>query len=159
MLNEYFAILVDCIEAEGGKVDKYVGDSVMASCEPDKDGISVDGVIHAARQIRHRVTEDNIVRRREQRVAPCVRIGIHTRNAIVGNIGAPGRINYALVGDTVYLAARLKQLSKTTGPAVDAKILISDTTAALAKDRDGLTHCGTHEIRGRDGSIGVWSLD
>lgn len=39
-----------------GTVDKYVGDSVMASWEPDEDGISVDGVIHAARQIRHRVT-------------------------------------------------------------------------------------------------------
>ena len=84
---------------------------------------------------------------------------MHTRNAIVGNIGAPGSINYTLVGDTVYVAARLEQLSKTIGPAVDVKILISDTTAVLAKDRDGLTHCGTHEIRDRDGSIGACSLD
>jgi adenylate cyclase len=155
MLNEHFAILVDCNEAEGGTVDKYISDSVMAFWEPDQDGVSVDGVIHAARQIRHRVTEDNIVRRRKQRAAPCVRIGIHTRNAIVGNIGALGRINYILVGDAVNVAARLEQLSKTIGPAGDAKILISDATAALAKDRDGLTHCGAHEIRGRDGSIGV----
>jgi class 3 adenylate cyclase len=159
MLNEHFAILVDCIEAEGGTVDKYIGDSVMAFWEPDEDGVDVDRAIRAARQIRHRVTEDNIVRRREHRVAPCVRIGIHTGNAIVGNIGAPGRINYTLVGDAVNVAARLEQLSKTIGPEGDAKILISDATAALAKDRDGLTHCGTHEIRGRDGSIGVWSLD
>jgi adenylate cyclase len=159
MLNEHFAILVDCIEAEGGTVDKYLRDSVMAFWEPDEDGVSVDGAIHAVRQIRHRVTENNIVRRREHRVAPCVRIGIHTRNAIVGNIGAPGRINFTLVGDEVNVAARLEQLSKKIGPAGDANILISDATAALAKDRDGLTHCGTHEIRGRDGSIGVWSLD
>jgi class 3 adenylate cyclase len=159
MLNEHFAILIDCIEAEGGTVDKYIGDSVMAFWEPDENGVDVDRAIRAARQIRHRVTEDNIVRRREHRVAPCVRIGIHTGNAIVGNIGAPGRINYTLVGDAVNVAARLEQLSKTIGPAADAKILISDATAALAKDRDGLTHCGTHEIRGRDGSIGVWSLD
>jgi class 3 adenylate cyclase len=81
MLNEHFAILVDCIEAGGGTVDKYVGDSVMASWEPDEDGVNIDGVIHAARQIRHRVTEDNIVRRREQHVAPCVRIGIRRRPA------------------------------------------------------------------------------
>lgn len=159
MLNEHFAILVDCIEAEGGTVDKYIGDSVMAFWEPDENGVNVDGAIRAARQIRHRVTEDNIARRAENRVAPCVRIGIHTGDAIVGNIGAPGRINYTLVGDAVNVAARLEQLSKTIGPPNDAKILISDATFALAEDKDGLVHGGTHEIRGRDGDIGVWSLD
>ncbi|MFT5486148.1 MAG: adenylate cyclase [Paracoccaceae bacterium] len=158
MLNEHFAILVDCIEAEGGTVDKYIGDSVMAFWEPDENGVDVDRAIRAARQIRRRVTEDNIARRLEHRVAPCVRIGIHTGDAIVGNIGAPGRINYTLVGDAVNVAARLEQLSKTIGPENDAKILISDETAALAEDRDGLVHGGVHEIRGRDGSIEVWSL-
>lgn len=159
MLNEHFAILVDCIEAEGGTVDKYIGDSVMAFWEPDESGVNVDRAIRAARRIRARVIEDNTVRRHENRVAPCVRIGIHTGDAIVGNIGAPGRINYTLVGDAVNVAARLEQLSKTIGPPSDAKILVSDATAVLAQDRDGLVDVGTHEIRGRDGSIGVWSLD
>lgn len=158
MLNEHFGILVECIEAEGGTVDKYIGDSVMAFWEPDEAGVNVDRAIRAARQIRHRVTEDNITRRRENRVAPCVRIGIHTGDAIVGNIGPPGRINYTLVGDAVNVAARLEQLSKTVGPESDAKILISDATAVLANDRNGLIHGGTHEIRGRDGSIDVWLL-
>ncbi|CAN0280227.1 unnamed protein product, partial [Discosporangium mesarthrocarpum] len=158
MLNEHFAILVDCIEAEGGTVDKYIGDSVMAFWEPDDSGVNVDRALRAARLIRQRVTEDNIIRRRENRVAPRVRIGVHTGDAIVGNIGAPGRINYTLVGDAVNVAARLEQLSKTVGAESDAKILISDTTAALAEDREGLIHSGTHEIRGRDGSIEVWSL-
>lgn len=159
MLNEHFAILVACIEAEGGTVDKYIGDSVMAFWEPDENGIDVDRALRAAREIRRRVTEDNIIRRREHRVAPCVRIGIHTGDALVGNIGAPGRINYTLVGDAVNVAARLEQLSKTIGPENDAKILISDETAALTKDREGFVHGGIHEIRGRDGSIGVWSLN
>jgi len=159
MLNEHFAILVDCIEAEGGTVDKYIGDSVMAFWEPDETGVNVDRAIRAARQIRRRVIEDNASRRRIGRVAPCVRIGIHTGDALVGNIGAPGRINYTLVGDAVNVAARLEQLSKTIGQESDAKILISDATAALAQDRDGLVSVGTYEIRGRDGSIGVWSLN
>ena len=159
MLNEHFAILVDCIEAEGGTVDKYIGDSVMAFWEPDDTGVNVDRAIRAARQIRRRVTEDNSTRRLTNRVAPCVRIGIHTGDALVGNIGAPGRINYTLVGDAVNVAARLEQLSKSIGQASDAKILISDATAALAEDRNGLVSVGTHEIRGRDGTIGVWSLD
>ena len=121
--------------------------------------MNVDRAIRAARQIRRRVTEDNSTRRLTNRVAPCVRIGIHTGDALVGNIGAPGRINYTLVGDAVNVAARLEQLSKSIGQASDAKILISDATAALAEDRNGLVSVGTHEIRGRDGTTGVWSLD
>lgn len=158
MLNEHFAILVDCIEAEGGTVDKYIGDSVMAFWEPDDSGVNVDRAIRAAQRIRQRVTEDNITRRQENRVAPCVRVGIHTGDAIVGNIGAPGRINYTLVGDAVNVAARLEQLSKTIGPDSDAKILISDATVALTSDRGGLVLCGSYEIRGRDGNIEVWSV-
>ena len=158
MLNEHFAILVDCIEAEAGTVDKYIGDSVMAFWEPDETGINVDRALRAARQIRKRVTEDNTARRNNGRVAPKVRVGIHTGDAIVGNIGAPGRVNYTLVGDSVNIAARLEQLSKELGADSDAKILLSGETAMLATDRSDLIHHGLHEIRGRAESVEVWSL-
>ena len=158
MLNEHFAILVDCIEAEGGTVDKYIGDSVMAFWEPDDTGINVDRAVRAAKQIRKRVTEDNTARRKDGRVAPKVRVGIHTGDAIVGNIGAPGRVNYTLVGDSVNIAARLEQLSKEIGADSDAKILLSGETAMLAADRSDLIHHGHHEIRGRAESVEVWSL-
>jgi adenylate cyclase len=158
MLNEHFAILVDCIEAEGGTVDKYIGDSVMAFWEPDDTGINVDRVVRAARQIRLRVTEDNTARRADGRVAPKVRVGIHTGDAIVGNIGAPGRVNYTLVGDSVNLAARLEQLAKEIGTDSEAKILLSGETAMLATDRSDLIHHGHHAIRGREESVDVWSL-
>ena len=158
MLNEHFAILVACIEEESGTVDKYIGDSVMAFWEPDESGINVDRALHAALQIRIRITEDNRARRLENRVAPKVRIGIHTGNAIVGNIGAPGRVNYTLVGDSVNIAARLEQLCKDIGAESDAKILISGETAALASDRTEFIHRGNHEIRGRAESVDVWSL-
>lgn len=158
MLNEHFAILVDCIEAEGGTVDKYIGDSVMAFWEPDDTGINVDRAVRAAKQIRKRVTENNTARRKDGRVAPKVRVGIHTGDAIVGNIGAPGRVNYTLVGDSVNIAARLEQLSKEIGADSDAKILLSGETAMLAADRSDLIHHGHHEIRGRAESVEVWSL-
>lgn len=159
MLNEHFAILVACIEEEGGTVDKYIGDSVMAFWEPDESGIDVDRALRAALKIRAQVTEDNRTRRLENRVAPRVRIGIHTGNAIVGNIGAPGRVNYTLVGDSVNIAARLEQLCKEIGAESDAKILISGETAALASDRTGFVHHGNREIRGRADSIDVWSIE
>lgn len=158
MLNEHFAILVDCIEAEGGTVDKYIGDSVMAFWEPDEAGINVDRALRAALAIRTRVTEDNAQRRHENRVAPKVRIGIHTGDAIVGNIGAPGRVNYTLVGDSVNIAARLEQLSKEIGAESDAKILLSGETAQLATDTSSFVSHGLHEIRGRVEGIEVLSL-
>lgn len=157
MLNEHFAILVDCIEAEGGTVDKYIGDSVMAFWEPDETGINVDRALRAALAIRDRVTADNARRRLENRVAPKVRIGIHTGEAIVGNIGAPGRVNYTLVGDSVNIAARLEQLCKEIGADADAKILLSGETVNLAKDRSAFVSYGHHEMRGRAESVEVWS--
>lgn len=158
MLNEHFAILVECIEAEGGTVDKYIGDSVMAFWEPDEAGVNVDRAVRAALSIRQKVTEDNERRRRENRVAPKVRIGIHTGEAIVGNIGAPGRVNYTLVGDSVNIAARLEQLCKKVGPDSDAKILLSGETVQLATDKTSFVSHGSHEIRGRMENIEIWSL-
>ena len=73
----------------------------MAFWEPDDAGINVDRAIRAARLIRKRVTDDNVARRKDGRVAPKVRVGIHTGDAIVGIIGAPSRVNYTLVGDSV----------------------------------------------------------
>ena len=82
-----------------------------------------------------------------------VRIGIHTGLAIVGNIGAPGRINYTLVGDTVNVAARLEQLCKEMPAESSTVVLVSGATAALAHDRSDLKPRGAHPVRGRDNDI------
>lgn len=159
MLNEHFSILVDCIEAEGGTVDKYIGDSVMAFWEPDAAGDNVDRALQAARQIREQVTRDNESRRRDGRVAPAVRIGIHTGDALVGNIGAPGRVNYTLIGDTVNVAARLEQLCKDIGDDAEAKILVSGDTVARATDQSNLANVGRYDVRGRDSDVDVWVME
>ena len=108
-------------------MDKYIGDSVMAFWEPDAAGYNIDRALQAARQIRTQVTEDSERRRRDGRVAPAVRVGIHTGPALVGNTGAPGRVNYTLVGDTVNVAARLEQLSKDIAPDGDAVFSSAET--------------------------------
>ncbi|MEX2454049.1 MAG: adenylate/guanylate cyclase domain-containing protein, partial [Rhodospirillaceae bacterium] len=159
LLNAHFTILADCIEAEHGTVDKYIGDSVMAFWEPDGDGEDVDRAIRAASEIRRRIRADNRTRagRGDGRIS--VRIGIHTGTAIVGNIGAPGRVSYTLVGDTVNVAARLEQLCKELTTDADAVILVSGDTAALARRPLGLTPRGSFALRGRDGEIEAFSLD
>ncbi|MBV8391613.1 MAG: hypothetical protein JOY81_00380, partial [Alphaproteobacteria bacterium] len=101
LLNHHFALLGACIEHEHGIIDKYIGDSVMALWGPlagSRDHAAA--AIRTALEIARAIREDN-VQRRGQGLDPIrVRIGLHTGSAIVGNIGAPGRVNFTVVGDT-----------------------------------------------------------
>lgn len=158
LLNDHFAILASCIEDEHGTVDKYIGDSVMAFWEVDDTGSDADRALRAARAIRDRIITDNTRRRAADLPSIRVRIGIHTGVAIVGNIGAPGRVNYTIVGDTVNVAARLEQLAKELGDG-DAAVLVSGDTAAHARDRGDLVSQGRQSVRGRAGEIEIYRLD
>lgn len=161
LLNEHFALLAGCIEAEDGTVDKFIGDSVMAFWGPPLgDDDHVARACRAALAIRAAVAEDNRARANRGEAPLRVRIGIHTGPAIVGNIGAPGRINYTLVGDTVNIAQRLEELGKTlTGGAADATIVISADVARAVDGDHAPRALGLQDIRGREGGLEVFSLD
>jgi class 3 adenylate cyclase len=158
-LNRHFGLLAACIEAEGGTVDKYIGDSVMAfwgAPEPQPDHAA--RACRAAKRIAEALHADN-TRRTAKGLRPVrVRIGIHSGPAIAGNIGAPGRINYTLIGDTVNTAQRLEQLGKEVDDGVaDAVVLVSGATAAQAPDA-GLSPLGTHTLRGRADETEIYRL-
>jgi adenylate cyclase len=77
-----------------------------------------------------------------------VRIGLHTGPLLVGNIGAPGRINYTAVGRTVNIAQRMEQAARMFGPqSAEVRIAVSQETA---RHLDGfeLENLGPHRIRG-----------
>jgi len=113
LLNHHFALLGACIEHEQGVIDKYIGDSVMAVVgRPVAHGGSRRP--RRSRGAGHRpvIREDNAVRRAAGHAAIRVRIGLHSGPVVVGNIGAPGRVNFTVVGDTVNIAQRFEQLGK-----------------------------------------------
>jgi len=113
----------------------------------------------AALAIRRAAAFDNEVRRRRDEPPISMRIGIHTGRAIAGNIGAPGRINYTLIGDTVNVAQRLVELTKSIGDAAETvKILVSGQVAARVGNDFTLVPEGEHEIRGRDEEVRVFRL-
>ena len=78
-----------------------------------------------------------------------MRIGVHSGEAVVGNIGSPGRVNYTIVGDSVNIGARLEQLCKIVSPGADVAALISGATAAALDSSFSYTSVGGHTLRGR----------
>ena len=154
-LNHHLRLVTGCIEAEGGVVDKFIGDAVMALWNAIEDQAE-----HAARAVRAAaaiavaIRDDN--RGREQPVR--VRIGVHSGPVVVGNIGTATRMNYTVVGDTVNVAQRVQAAAKEMLPEAEVAILLSAATArALPPDRR-LAAMGSHRLRGHDAPIEIFAL-
>ncbi|MGI9385522.1 MAG: adenylate/guanylate cyclase domain-containing protein, partial [Methyloligellaceae bacterium] len=115
-LIEHFTMIADCVEAEGGTVDKYMGDSVMAIWgAPELYEDAADRACHTVLAIADAIRHYNT--RQEKEGGPQVRltVGIHLGRVVVGNIGSPGRLNYTVVGDSVNVAQRLQEAGKFVG--------------------------------------------
>ncbi len=159
MLNQHFEMLTGCIEAQGGTVDKFIGDSVMAFWgAPETITDHAARAMLAAQAISKAVQEDSTRRRSAGLPVIAVRIGLHTGQAVVGNIGPRSRVNYTVVGDTVNTAARLEALAKEIAPDDDCVVLVSAKTAASAPEEVTLEALGARSIRGRDGAVEVYRL-
>lgn len=159
-VNQHFEIITKCIEAEEGTVDKFIGDSVMAfwgapDLQPDAD----IRACRAALAIGEKIRSENNRLRSEGKPSIGIRIGIHTGTATVGNIGAPDRINYTVIGDTVNIGQRMEQLGKSLHSAdSETTILVSGDTAKNLGSEFKLKNLGSHSIKGRTGSIEVFGL-
>lgn len=161
ILNEHFALVTACIESNGGIVDKFIGDAVMAvwgAIKRDEDHAAhacraVDAICKAlaADNARHAMLGKPILR---------MRIGLHSGPVVIGNIGAPGRINYTVVGDTVNTAQRLEQLGHDHQQDGEQFIaLASAETISAAGLAPQPPHIGRIAVKGRLGEIEVYRLD
>jgi adenylate cyclase len=164
LLNHHFALLGACIDHEQGVIDKYIGDSVMAVW----GGLSrmedhADHAVRAALAIARVIREDNATRRAAGQPVIRVRIGLHSGPVVVGNIGAPGRVNFTVVGDTVNIAQRFEQLGKEfMKDGEEMVVLISGDTLAAVKDRDALgvgpLTPMLRQVKGHDRPVEVYRL-
>jgi len=131
-LNRHFALVAQPIEKSGGTLDKYIGDCVMAFWgAPEEQPDHAARALAAAIAICRLVTADNAERRQRGEQPVRMRIGLVSGPVVVGNVGAPGRINYTLIGETVNTAQRLEQLGRDyQKDDEDCVILTSRETAA-----------------------------
>jgi adenylate cyclase len=153
LLNEYLSAMTEIVLEEGGTIDKYIGDAIVAMFgapldQPDH----VDRALRAAQRCQAWLAErrPQLLERGFPEVV--VRIGLNSGEAIVGNMGSEQRFDYSMLGDTVNLAARLEGACKFCG--VD--ILIGPKTAAatrgtLVREVDKL------QVKGKTEGVSVWS--
>ncbi len=160
LLNAHFSLIARCVEAEDGTIDKYIGDSVMAFWgAPSRQEDHAARAIRAARAIATAIHAENEVRAAAGEPPVRTRIGLHSGTVVVGNIGAPGRVNYTLVGDPVNVANRIEQLGKEVDPAAEVIALASAATVDGAGDPPaGAQSLGERTLRGLSHTIGVWRL-
>lgn len=136
LLNEYFTIMVECIQREGGMLDKFIGDAIMAAFGmPIAHDDDEDRGVRVAISMMTELNEWNAKRLADGKKPVNIGIGINTDMVVSGNIGSPKRMDFTLIGDGVNLAARLESACKQ----YFANILISDNTYKKLK--------GTYRIR------------
>lgn len=158
ILNKYLTIMGLVIEKNGGVVDKYVGDSIMAlfgvpvSLEDD-----ADRAMNTAIQMVQALEEINVYLRGNNLKDMRIGIGINTDVVVAGNVGSNNRFNYTVIGDGVNLAARLEQLTKT--PEFSASIIVSEQTLKSTKNQYNTRHLGEVFIRGKEKPVSIYALD
>lgn len=153
ILNEYFTRVTDVIFDNGGTLDKYIGDAVMAVFgAPISKGNDAASAVTSAIQIQRLLIELNRDAGARQWPELRVGIGINTGSAIAGNIGSPRRLDYTVVGDAVNTAQRLMT------NAAGGQILISESTAKKLGKNFDLERLPELKVKGRSEAVPVFRV-
>jgi class 3 adenylate cyclase len=143
LLNECMERLTDVVEREGGVVDKYVGDQIMALFgAPVTRGSDALRAVRAAMGMQRAMAELNEERAGRGELPLEVSIGINTGVAMAGNMGSPSRLNYTVLGDAVNLASRVEHHAPSAG------VLITQHTYAHVAQHVRVQDVGLVELRG-----------
>ena len=153
-MNRYLSIVTGEILKEGGTVDKYVGDAVVAFWNAP-----LDQEDHASRAVRAALACQKALSASRGAFEalgapmPFTRIGIHTGKAIVGNMGSPSRFNYTALGDVMNVGSRLENANKATGTTL---LVSGDTVVACGAKGLEFRRLGEILVHGRKASVEVW---
>ncbi len=129
LMNDYLSAMTDIIEQEGGFVDKYIGDAIVAVFgAPAEDPGHAANAVCAALRCQERMREMNATAEPFKSRPVGQRIGLNSGEVLVGNIGSRRRFNYTVMGDAVNLASRLEGANKYFGTS----IMASQATVDLA---------------------------
>jgi adenylate cyclase len=145
LMHEYFECMVGTIEEHVGHVLKFMGDGLLAIFNRGDDAASCQAALAAADRVVGRLAE--VTARRQAQGLPVTRfsIGLHLGDVLYGNIGAPNRLDFTVVGPAVNEVSRIEAMCR----ALDQEIIVSAAFAAAAGDScDRLVSLGRYVLRG-----------
>ena len=150
MLNDYFSRLAEVITRNGGVINQFQGDAILATFN-----VPVEDPDHAIQALRV-AWEINAISESETFAGlPLVtRIGINTGPVVAGSVGGPSRLHYTVHGDAVNLAARLEQLNKEMG----SRVLIAESCARQAMKTFDLKSLGKRPLRGLSEEVELFTF-
>jgi adenylate cyclase len=155
LLNEYLSDMTDIILAEGGYLDKYIGDAIVAFWNAPID--QPDHAVRACRAVLrcHRMlAERRAAYQQRTGVVIKARIGIHTGEVTVGNMGSRDRFNYTILGDAANLASRLEGANKVFG----TYNMVSEVTWSRTQGRFLGRELGRIRVVGREQPVRVYEV-
>jgi adenylate cyclase len=156
LLNAYFAAVEPVIQAEGGWINRFGGDSLLAVFgAPLSREDHIQQAVRAALRIREAVGQLNAQLEKANQPSIRIGIGIHTGEMIAGNVGSPARMEYTVHGDVVNLASRIDGLNKEWG----TEILVSEEVFTSINLGDNARAMPAVNVKGKTRPIQVYALD
>ncbi|MEA3340653.1 MAG: adenylate/guanylate cyclase domain-containing protein [Chloroflexota bacterium] len=147
VLNRHLACMAEVVLEHGGMVDKFTGDGLMALF-----GAPLPSRDHALRAVRAAVALQACAREVNNDDALRYGIGIHTGEAVVGNVGSQRRLDYTAIGDTVNLSCRLESV------AAPGQILVSRATYEQVRGEVQAREIGPISVKGRQEAVVVYEV-
>jgi adenylate cyclase len=155
-LNEYFHAIVDCVLAQGGTLQKFIGDAVLAVWGDTRTNGPIQdaaGAVNAAIKMQEAVTRLNQQWTTQADRRPIsIGIGLHHGVAMVGNVGHPQRMEFTVLGDVVNVAARLETANRQLGTG----ILVSETIRDLLASTQRFLPLGPTIFKGKSEAVAVY---
>jgi adenylate cyclase len=155
LINRFLTRMTDIIIKNGGTIDKFMGDCIMAFWNaPLEDGEHEEHAVQAAIEMQEELLKLNMQLTAEGLPRINIGIGINTGEALVGNMGSEQRFDYSVIGDAVNLASRLESSSKTLGHT----LVIGENTVSAAKLNYNFDFIDEITVKGKSEKIKVYTL-
>ncbi|MCL2265136.1 MAG: response regulator [Treponema sp.] len=154
-LNIYFAKMGNEIISEGGHIDKFIGDAIMAVFGAfNTQENSPENAIRAALKMLAAMDYINESGAKLSKEKIRIGIGINCGNCILGNIGSKNKMDYTIIGDTVNLASRIESLTKI----YQHPLIVSENVYEAVKEKMLFRKIDNVRVKGRNKSIGIYAV-
>ena len=155
LINRFLTRMTDVIIANGGTIDKFMGDCIMAFWNaPIENKRHRDMAIKSAVEMQAVLQKLNSQLVTEGLPEINIGIGINTGEALVGNMGSEQRFDYSVIGDAVNLASRLESSSKTLGKT----LIVGEDTVKIAKGKHNFDYVDNITVKGKTEPVKVYTV-